>query len=72
MCNGTCRLPKAFKLKHVGQLFDIGVNEMLLRIEVATDALHYGVVPISSGKLASDGGLLPQTPQLPLHLMWRN
>ncbi|MFI8376139.1 hypothetical protein ACIGCH_18930 [Pseudomonas helleri] len=56
----------------MGQLFDIGVDEMLLRIEVATDALHYGVVPISSGKLASDGGLLPQTPQLPLHLMWRN
>ena len=56
----------------MGQFFDIGVEGMLLRIEVATDALHYGVVPVSSGKLASEGGLLAQTPQLPLHLMWRN
>ena len=71
----NCRkwfLPKALRLKHVGQFFDIGVEGMLLRIEVATDALHYGVVPVSSGKLASDGGLLAQTPQLPLYLMWRN
>jgi hypothetical protein len=71
----NCRkwfLPKALRLKHVGQFFDIGVEGMLLRIEVATDALHYGVVPVSSGKLASDRGLLAQTPQLPLYLMWRN
>ena len=34
-------MPKPLRLKHVGQFFDIGVEGMLLRIEVATDALHY-------------------------------
>ena len=57
-------MPKASRLKNVGQFFDIGVEGVLLRIEVATDALHYGVVPL-------DGGAAPM-PQLPLHLMRRN
>jgi hypothetical protein len=65
-------MPKALRLKNVGMFFDIGVEGVLLRIEVATDALHYGVVPVSNGKLASDGRLLAPIPQLPLHLMQRN
>ncbi|MDD0984039.1 PD-(D/E)XK nuclease family protein [Pseudomonas shahriarae] len=65
-------MPKPLRLKNVGQFFDIGVEGMLLRIEVATDALHYGVVAVIEGKLASDEMLRAPIPQLPLHLMRRD
>lgn len=71
----NCRkwfFPKASRLKHVGQFFDIGVDGMLLRIEVASEALHYGVVQITGGKMASEGELSEQTLSLPSSLMWRN
>lgn len=71
----NCRkwfMPKALRLKNVGQFFDIGVEGVLLRVEVATDALHYGVVPVSNGKLASDGRLFEPILQLPIHLIRRN
>lgn len=64
--------PKASRLKHVGQFFDIGVDGMLLRIEVASEALHYGMVRITGGKMASEGELSEQTLSLPSSLMWRN
>jgi len=65
-------MPKSLRLKNVGQFFDIGVEGMLLRIEVATDALHYGVVPVNNGKLASDEMRMAPIPQLPLHLIRRD
>lgn len=64
--------PKASRLKHVGQFYDIGIEGMLLRIEVATDALHYGVVPVSGEKLVSDCVLHTQYLQIPSYLTWRN
>jgi len=65
-------MPKPLRLKNVGQFFDIGVEGILLRIEVATDALHYGVVQIVEGKLASGEMLRAPIPQLPPHLTYRN
>jgi hypothetical protein len=71
----NCKLwfkPAHLRLKHVGQFFDIGVEGFLLRIEVASEALHYGVVPVFDGKLASDGMLKAPTPKLPLNLIRRD
>ena len=71
----NCRhwfMPTQLRLKNVGQFFDIGVEGMLLRIEVATDALHYGVVPVVDGKMASADKLSTPTPQLPPHLLRRD
>ncbi|MEB8059343.1 hypothetical protein [Pseudomonas fulva] len=56
----------------MGQFFDIGVDGMRLRIEVASEALHYGVVRITGGKMASEGELSGQTLSLPSSLLWRN
>ncbi|MBH8610257.1 PD-(D/E)XK nuclease family protein [Pseudomonas mohnii] len=41
------------KVKHVGLFFNVGVENMLFRVEVASDALHYGFVPVTSGGLGS-------------------
>jgi len=35
------------KARHVGVFFDIGISDFLFRIEVAREALHYGIVPVA-------------------------
>lgn len=42
-------MPKGKKVRNVGMFFDIGRKDLLLRIEVATEALHFGVVPVKDG-----------------------
>ena len=63
--------PKASRLKHVGEFFDIGVDGVLLRVEVASEALHYGVVLITGGELKINCELSAQVLSLP-SLTWRN
>ncbi|QVQ81192.1 hypothetical protein KIY13_19055 [Pseudomonas lundensis] len=51
---------------------DIGVEGALLRIEVATDALHYGLVPVSNGKLGCIKQLREFAHPIPEHLIYRD
>ncbi|MEX5687881.1 PDDEXK-like family protein [Pseudomonas silesiensis] len=39
------------KVRHVGLFFSIGVENMLFRVEVASEALHYGFVPVTNNGL---------------------
>ena len=47
-------MPKPLKLQNVGRFFDIGVTGVLLRIEVASEALHYGLVGFAQGKVVDN------------------
>jgi hypothetical protein len=58
--------------KHVGMFHDIGVEGALLRIEVATDALHYGLVPVCDGKLGRVEQLRESAHPIPEHLVYRD
>ena len=55
----------------MGEFFDIGVDGVLLRVEVASEALHYGVVLITGGELKNNCELSAQVLSLP-SLTWRN
>jgi hypothetical protein len=44
----------------------------LLRIEAATDALHYGLVPVSNGKLGCIEQLKEFVHPIPEHLIYRD
>ncbi|MDZ5109720.1 PD-(D/E)XK nuclease family protein [Pseudomonas putida] len=57
------------KVHHVGLLFDIGLRGMLFRVEVASEALHYGVV--SDGRSGSIEMLKKEYPQFPQGLSYR-
>ncbi len=57
------------KVHHVGLHFDIGLKGMLFRVEVASEALHYGVV--SDGQSGSIEMLVREYPQLPQNLSYR-
>lgn len=57
------------KVHHVGLLFDIGLAGMLFRVEVASEALHYGVV--SDGRSDSIQILTKEHPQFPQKLSYR-
>ncbi|WP_454837809.1 PDDEXK-like family protein [Pseudomonas mohnii] len=57
------------KVHHVGLLFDIGLTGILFRVEVASEALHYGVV--SDGRSGSIEMLKEEYPQLPQSLSYR-
>lgn len=57
------------KAHHVGLLFDIGLTGMLFRVEVASEALHYGVV--SDGRSGSIETLTKAHPQFPQRLSYR-
>jgi hypothetical protein len=37
--------------RHIGVFFDIGIPNVLFRIEVATHKLHYGIVPMNQSNL---------------------
>jgi hypothetical protein len=64
-------MTRNLRVKHVGLFFDIGVEGMLFRIEVATEALHYGVVPVRNDQLVSIKVLSEYVPQLPQNLSYR-
>lgn len=60
------------RVQHVGRFFDINVPGLLFRIEVATDALHFGVVPVDDlQKLTNIDGLMQLYPDLPRTLYLR-
>lgn len=63
---------KGLRPKNVGMFHDIGVEGALLRIEVATDALHYGLVPVSNGKLGCVERLREFGHPIPGHLLYRD
>jgi hypothetical protein len=63
---------KGLRPKNVGMFHDIGVEGALLRIEVATDALHYGLVPVSNGKLGCIEQLREFAHPIPEHLIYRD
>lgn len=60
------------KAKNVGLFFDVGVPGALFRIEVATEALHYGLVPVMDGRLGSIEKLRESGLSIPGHLSVRD
>lgn len=63
------------RVEHVGLFLNIGIDCVLFRIEVATDALHYGVVSVIDGKLGSIDNIKESFPNLPQNLLprqWRS
>lgn len=67
-------MPKPQKVKNVGMFFDIGRKDLLFRIEVATEALHFGVVPVKNGLLSTierHEDYLQSLPENLFHRNWR-
>ncbi|MGE8067075.1 PD-(D/E)XK nuclease family protein [Pseudomonas sp. NPDC089569] len=68
-------MPKEDRVEHVGLFLDIGIDGVLFRIEVATDALHYGVISVRDGKMGSIDGIRESVRDLPGNLLsrqWRS
>lgn len=62
------------KVKNVGLFFNISIENMLFRIEVASDALHYGFVSVISDGLRSVEQQAESMKELP-HIFprhWKN
>ncbi|MGF6282188.1 hypothetical protein ABH908_000327 [Pseudomonas frederiksbergensis] len=63
------------KIEHVGLFLNIGIDGVLFRIEVATEALHYGVVSVRDGKTGSIDNIKESVRHLPQNLLprqWRS
>ncbi len=63
------------RVEHVGLFLNIGIDGVLFRIEVATDALHYGVVSVRDGKVGSIENIKESVLNLPPMLLprqWRS
>lgn len=74
---GNCNkwfMPKGQKVKNVGMFFKIGRQDLLFRVEVASEALHFGVVPVRDGilsKIECPDEYLSQLPQNLHHRNWK-
>ncbi|MCQ4256499.1 PD-(D/E)XK nuclease family protein [Stutzerimonas stutzeri] len=67
-------MPKGQKVKNVGMFFNIGREDLLFRVEVASEALHFGVVPVKDGalsKIERPDEYLSRLPQNLHHRNWR-
>jgi hypothetical protein len=67
-------MQKGQKLRNVGMFFDIGRKDLLFRIEVATEALHFGVVPMKDGDISPierHGDYLQRLPESLHHRNWK-
>ena len=67
-------MPKGQKLRNVGMFFDIGRKDLLFRIEVATEALHFGVVPVKDSDISPierHGDYLQRLPENLHHRNWK-
>ncbi|WP_427144048.1 PD-(D/E)XK nuclease family protein [Pseudomonas nitroreducens] len=67
-------LPKGQKVKNVGMFFKIGREDLLFRVEVASEALHFGVVLVKDGalsKIEHPDEYLSRLPQNLHHRNWR-
>lgn len=65
-------MAKGLKAKNVGMFYDVGAPGALFRIEVATDALHYGLVPVIDGRLGSIEALRERGLPIPGHFIARD
>lgn len=65
-------MAKKRKASHVGMFFNIGIPGALFRIEVATAALHYGLVPVTSGQLGSVEAMRECDLPIPEHLRYQD
>lgn len=67
-------MPKGQKVKNVGMFFKIGREDLLFRVEVAREALHFGVVPVKDGalsKIERPDEYLSRLPQNLHHRNWK-
>lgn len=67
-------MPKGQKVNNVGMFFQIGRKDLRLRVEVASEALHFGVVPLEGGatsRIERADEYLSRLPQNLHHRNWR-
>jgi hypothetical protein len=57
--------------ENVGLFFNIGIEGTLFRVQVATHALHYGIVSLKDGKAGSIDNIKESLPALPPNLLPR-
>jgi hypothetical protein len=65
-------MPKGQKAKNVGMFFEVGREDVLFRVEVASEALHFGVVPVKDGILSKIECPDEYLSRLPQNLHYRN
>lgn len=65
-------MPKGQKVRNVGMFFKIGREDLLFRVEVASEALHFGVVPVKDGDLSKIERPDEYLSRLPQNLHYQN